>query len=322
MRQPIAAIALLVILLTGPASGLASGPEREDERRSGKDEIGRPLAEIAAGKGDSRTLKIEVEWYGESSSSARLFGSGVGIWNDRVQLRLSRSDVLSIASALKEAGFGAMPAQFGEEAEPLRLSGKMTVSILGKTKGVVQLASGEQSETFSALASRILDLSRERAKTGVTASSLADALAKLSKGTLPPEALRLTAHRRPEHLDTAARGWLLQLEGRQALARPFAPRGGYGTTKRLELPEAELRSLITLLEESDPAGFPSNLYASDYTELRIEALHWSRDLLARRSQDVTPQTHGDRQRAFDRIVELLGRLEARVEKEGREDPGP
>jgi hypothetical protein len=37
--------------------------------------------------------------------------------------------------------------------------------------------------------------------------------------------------------------------------------------------------------------------------------------------NVTPETHGDRQKVFDRIVERLTRLEDRVEKEGQEDAG-
>ena len=85
--------------------------------------------------------------------------------------------------------------------------------------------------------------------------------------------------------------------------------------------DTEVRSLINLLRESDPASLPSNLYASDYTELRIQVLHWSRDLLARRSPNVTSRTHGDRQKAFDRIVDRLGALEQRIEKAGREDAG-
>jgi len=318
MPKKTAAAALLAALLAGSVSGLPSEPERETGRESPKDEIGKPLAELAAGKRDPKTLRIEVTWVEEKDRiSARLFGNGVGIWNDRAQIRLSRPEILSIASALKEARFGAMPSQLGDESDKVRLRGKIVVSIAGKTKGVVQLANGEQSEALSALASRILRLAGERAGTGVTAASLAEALAKLSTGVLAPETLRLTALRRPERPDAGGRGWLLQLEGRQALARPVA-RGGYGKQKRLELSDAEARSIFGALRESSPDSLPSNLYASDYTEVRIEVLQWSRDLLARPSPNVTPETHGDRQKVFDRIVERLTRLEDRVEKEGED----
>ena len=321
MPKTIAAAALLGALLAGPVTGLASEPERETEREPRKDEISGPLAELAAGKRDPNTLRVDVDWLeGRNRVSARVFGNGVGIRDERSQVRLSRPDVLSIASALKEARFGAMPSQFGEEGDKPKLRGKMTVSIAGKTQGVVQLAEGDQSEEFSALASRILKIVSERANTGVTASSLADALAKLSTGALAPEVLRLTVVRRPEKPDAAVRGWILQLDGRQAVARPMS-REGYGIPKQLELTSADTRSLAGALQQSGPEGLPYNLYASDYTELRIEALQWSRDLLARRVPNITAQTHGDRQKAFDRVIEVMARLEARVEREGREAAG-
>jgi hypothetical protein len=321
MSKTIAAAALLGALLAGPATALASEPERETEREPRKDEISGPLAELAAGKRDPNTLRVDVDWLeGRNRVSARVFGNGVGIRDERSQFRLSRPEVLSIASALREARFGAMPAQFGEEGDKPKLRGKMTVSIAGKTQGVVQLAEGDQSEEFSALASRILKIVSERAKTGVTASSLADALAKLSTGALAPEVLRLTVVHRPEKPDAAVRGWILQLDGRQAVARPMS-REGYGSPKQLELTPADTRSLAGALQQSGPEGLPYNLYASDYTELRIEALQWSRDLLARRVPNITAQTHGDRQKAFDRVIEVMARLEARVEREGREAAG-
>ncbi len=323
MHKGTLAIALLSAVLAGPVSGLPPDQGRESKRASGKDEIGKPLAELAAGRLDPRTLRIEVKWQPNGHAiSARLFGSGAGIWNERAAFRLSRSDVLSIARALKTAGFGSMPDRLGEETEKPRLRGQLTVSVAGKTKRVLQLVGEEESEPLSALASRILDLSRKRGETGVTASSLADALAKLSSGVLPPEALHLTSQRSPERPDSPGPGWLLQLEGRQVLARPYALRGGYGKQKRFELSKADFQSLVRVVRESDPAGLPSNLYASDYTEVRIEVLQWSRDLLARRSPGVAPQTHGDRQKAFDRVVESLRALAARAEKKGREEPGP
>jgi hypothetical protein len=320
MPRTIAAVALLAALFAG--TGLASEPERETAREPVKDEISRPLAELAAGKRDPKTLRIEVLWViaGTNRESVRLFGNGVGIWNERAQVRLSPSEVLSIAGALKEARFGAMPSMIGEETDLLKLRGKMAVSIAGQTKEVVQLADGDQSEAFSRPVSRILDLARKRAASGATASSLADALAKLSAGALAPEVLRLSAVHRPDKPDAAARGWLLQMEGRQAVARPYSG-AGYEGAKRLELSDAEVRTLLAALRESSPESLPSNLYASDYTELRIDVFQWTRDLLARRSSNVTAQTHGDKQKAFDRVIGILAKLEERVEKEGRPEGG-
>lgn len=321
MPKTVAAAVLFAALLAGPVSGLPGEPEHESGQEPKKDEIDKPLSEIIAGKRDLKTLRIEVTWIeGHKRTSARLHGSGVGIWNDRVQVRVPRNEILSIASAIKDARFGAMPSQLGEESDKLKLIGKMTVSIAGKTKGVVQLADGEESKEFSALAARVLDLVGKRSKTGVTASSLADALAKLSAGALAPEALHLISVRRPEKPE-GGRGWLLHMEGREAVGRPFA-RGGYGNERRLEVSDAEIQSVIGALRGSNAETFPPNLYAADYTELRIEVLQWTHDSLARRSANVTQETHGERQKAFDRVIELVARLEERVEKDGREEPGP
>ena len=323
MPKTIAAAALLLSLLAGSASGLGPEPEREKGRESGKDEIGKPLAELAAGKRDPRTLRIDVMWVeGVTRVSASLYGNGVAIWNDRAQVRVSRADILSIARALRDAGFGAMPSDFGEEGDLSRIRGKMEVSIAGKSKSVVQLASGEQSKVFSALASRIRDLVGKREKTGVTASSLDDALGKLSTGALAPEALRVIALRKTERPgpDAAAQGWLLQWEGRRVLARPVT-RQGYGSQKRLELSDAETRSLAGRLREGGLEALPTNLYASDYMSLKIDVLQWSRDFLARRSPNLTPETHGELQKAFDRVIEVLAKLEGRAEREGRPEGG-
>ena len=318
MPKTIAAAALFGALLAGPVAGLASEPEREAGKEPRKDEISKPLGELAAGKRDPGTLRVDVDWFEAGKRvSARVFGTGVGIRDERSQVRLSRPDILSIASALKEARFGEMPSQFGEEGDKPKVRGKMTVSIAGRTQAVLQLGDGDRSEEFSALASRILKLVGERARTAVTAFSLDDALTKLSTGALAPEVLRLTVVRRPDKPDAAVRGWLLQLDGRQAVARPF-PRGDFGSPKQLGLSDADVRSLARALRESGPESLPTNLYASDYTELRIEALQWSRDLLARRVPNITAETHGDRQKAFDRVIEVMARLEERVERQGRD----
>lgn len=323
MRRRSVALALLSLCLAATGAGRTSEPEREKENPPHRDEIGQPLSDLAAGRLDPRTLRIELRWLKDGSAvTARLFGSGTGIWNDRAAFSLSRSDVLSIAGAVKKAGFGSMPDQIGEPTEKPRLRGQMTVSVADKRKRVVQFADDEESEPLAALASRIIDLSRKRAERGVTASSLTDALAKLSSGVLAPETLSLISQRSPERPDSVGPGWLLHLEGRQVLGRPYAQRGGYGKQRRFELSNPDFQSLVRVVRESDPAGLPSSLYASDYTEVRIEILQWSRDLLARRSPGVTPQTHGDRQKAFDRVVDFLRALAARVEKEGRDEPGP
>lgn len=316
MPKGICVAALLGALAVSPAFATPSEPERE--AAPVKDEIGKPLEEVAAGKRDPGTLRIDVTWIEKNvRNSTTIFGNGVAIWNDRLQVRLSRAEVLSLARAAKKAGFGAMPSQLGEAGDKPKMIGKMAVSVAGKTKAVVQLTSEESFDALSDLASKTLAVVERHSKNGVAVSSLTDALAKLSTGALAPEVLRVTALRRPERPD-GGRGWLLQLDGGNVTARPYE-RGGFGGHKRLDLSDSDARSLIAALRAGDPEKIPSNLAGPDYMELRIEALSASRDILARRPPGPRLDAQDDREKAFARVMEVFARLEERVEKEGRPD---
>jgi hypothetical protein len=48
----------------------------------------------------------------------------------------------------------------------------------------------------------------------------------------------------------------------------------------------------------------------------VAILKYSRTIAGRRFLGMTPQTHGEKQAAFDRITAALEALHARVEKEG------
>jgi hypothetical protein len=78
MPKTIAAAALLGALFAGPVTGLASEPERETEREPRKDEISKPLAELAAGKRDPSTLRIDVDWFGGERIGCRPGSSATG----------------------------------------------------------------------------------------------------------------------------------------------------------------------------------------------------------------------------------------------------
>jgi hypothetical protein len=53
--------------------------------------------------------------------SARIFGNKGPASGQRSRVRLSRPDVLSAVSALKEARFGAMPSHLGQEGDKPKL---------------------------------------------------------------------------------------------------------------------------------------------------------------------------------------------------------
>jgi hypothetical protein len=190
-----------------------------------------------------------------------------------------------------------MPDRFGEaETDFLRMRGKVTVN--GKT--VVQLMDGEQSEELATLASEILGRAETAARSGVTASSLQDGLQKIVSGAIPPEALRVSVQQRG---DT---GFLLQIQGGEALARSFTKKSGHGPQRRLTLSAKELRSIAALLRDVPPIAS-----ASVYTELRIDLLGHSQDLQARPEMAIAANA------AFDRIVGTLRAVAVRTLADGK-----
>src|SRR5207245_1602760 len=101
-------------------------------------------------------------------------------------------EVAEIARAVGRAGFARMPDRFGEESDFLRMRGKVTVN----DKTVVQIMQGDQSEELASLAAVILTRAESAARNGVTAASFDDALQKIVRGEIPPEALRITIQQR------------------------------------------------------------------------------------------------------------------------------
>jgi hypothetical protein len=324
MRSKTLLLLLALAVVCSAAAQTAHGPEARDRSfltRPAKDITG-PLEALLRKKRGLDSTRIRVDWArGEGMISAELFGSGVGIWNERVQFRLPRRELLAVLGDLREARFGSMPGGFGEETDFLRMRGKMSLTIGAATKGVVQLETGPQSERFRALAEKILRLAERSARGGVSAASLADGLAKIAAGKLAPEALDLVIVRREENLENPAGGdgSMLAIRGRAVRARVFQRGAGYGPPRRLWLSEAEARKLAALLAEGSPSGLPPNLYSPEYTDLHLAVLQWKKDLQARRYLGVGPRTHGARQDGFDRIAGELARLFERTLEEGREE---
>jgi len=134
----------------------------------------------------------------------------------------------------------------------------------------------------------------------IRAKDLPDALEKLASGAIPIEALRITEVREVP-------GWRLQLRGREITVRQFE-KGRYGAARTRRLDSEELRTLVKLLRDADPATFPKTLYTPTYADFRVEILNRSLYVQARPYPGVTPSTHGARQLAFDRVLDYLQRL--------------
>ena len=310
-------------------------PEADRERAAEFDRIGPALDKRIRGKASLDDVRVDVTWArGGPMSSTRVYGNGVGIWDRRSQFRLTKPQVVAILKALRQARFGAMPDVFGEEEEGEereqakgeregpRMKGRIDARAGTVSKTVIQMVDGDQSAELAALAERLLALCAEPARSGVGAKNLGEGLQKVAAGRLAPETLSATVQRRFERADpaTGETGWILQLEGRVAVSESLP--GGRKNAPRMELAltESEFRGLTGLLAGNRAAELPINVYAPEYTDLQLAVLSSSRTISARRYLQMTPDTHGEAQKTFERIYDAFRALNARARKDGKALP--
>jgi hypothetical protein len=258
-------------------------------------------------------LRIDTECRTEDGlRSATVFGSGVGVWNRERQITLPREEVLALLQALAASRFARLRETYGEGEEEVQLICRVRLDLDGLSKQVLQLATGPASPELRRLAGRILEAAEEAGRDGPGASSLTDGLEKIARGELAPEQLTLYVLRQSEAPGSTA-GWKLALQGGKAiLQRDPAPDGEEPRTLRLGA--AEIAGLAGQLAAARLEELPVNLWAPEYTDLEIRVLGRQRSLQARQFAGMTPTTHGEQQRRFDRLWEALeawrGRLPA------------
>ena len=309
-------IRLLVVLLA--AALVRAADARAEEEESSADRLTPALEARIEGKAGLGDVQVDVYWSrGGKATTARIFGNGIGIWKREAQFRLSTAQVLAILRTIEKARFGAMPDQFGEDEEEQeneknegpRLKGQLVVRAGAERKSTLQLVDGEQSRAFAQLVEKILKTCEVPARKGIRAASMRDALGLLASGKLAPEVLEVAMQRRPDPKAPAdpTPAWTLRIAGLRVSEEP---------DRSLALSAKEFHDLAALLSASDPAALPQSLYAASYTDLSITILNYSRTITGRRFLGMTPETHGKKQKAFDRIAAALDALHARVEKEG------
>ena len=319
IRLLVVVLAAALASVTLAAAPATDGPDRDaDEKRGGTDRLTPALEQRIRGTAPLGDVQIDVFWSrGGRATTARLFGNGIGVWKREKQFRLSRAQVIDVLKVIERARFGAMPDRFGEDEEGdeheknegPRLKGRLVVRAGAVRKGTLQLVDGEQSKDLARLIERILNLCEGPARKGIGAASMDEALRLLAAGTLAPELLEVTAQRRPDPKgpEGPGAGWTLRIAGLRVIEEPDRP---------LVLPEKAFHEFAALLSGASPESLPQSLYAARYTDVTVAILKYSRTIAGRRFLGMTPETHGERQAAFDRITGALEALHARVEKEG------
>lgn len=334
----IAASALTALALAGAAAGQPADHKAGKPQAEGSvDRLDAALEQRIAGKASLNDIRIDATWRRQSEIlAARIYGDGVGIWHDKTQFSLTREQVLDLLRALRDARFGAMPEAFGaggegeegeeeekqREKEKVFLRGSVSVRLGASVKRVAQYMEGDQSETFEKLVEKILGMSEKAAKTGVSATSLSDGLAKLASGKLAPPALQLLVQSRADRPGETGQGdnWILRIDGRRVLDRTAGADGKTVSQRLLTLDDEDFRALAGQLRDADPQALPRNLFSTRYVHLNVRVLSGRADLTARRYAGKTAETLGAKQAAFDRLYAALEALHARAEKTGAAVP--
>jgi hypothetical protein len=311
--------------LPPPSSALDAAPLRQALERAVTESAGLD------------TLRLFVECReGSAMTSVKVFGNGIGIWNDERQFLLVSDQIGSLLRALRRADFPGMEDTYGgagslRKPRPPSPDGGGMVTIVtcridlglaGYDKQVVQLAPGEQSPTLKKLAEDLLRVCHPRAQLGLAASSLRDGLEKLSRKELAPETWLVVMHRKPgeKRGNAVPPGFLLRIAGCQATTQPYDPVTGYGDRVLLDVGAKAVGTLARELATRDPASWPVNLYAADYTDLTIRVLNHEKTVQARQFAGLAPATHGHHQKAFEEVLEVLERLHRTVVERGRPTP--
>lgn len=274
--------------------------------------------DAALARGSWDDLRVDAECQDEAGvlRSVTLFGSGVGVWNGERQFAVPRERVAETLKALRRSGFGSMRESHGGREDPgemgLELICRVRAALDGVEKQSYQLSKGRQSAELRELAQQILAAGEELGPAGVAAASLEDGLGKVARGELAPETLTLQLQRQPEDPRSSAGGFILRIEGSEAQVSLHSPESGWTEPRRVRLSGEEVAGLARAILEARPDDLPGNLYSPWYQDLEIRVLNRRRSLQARGFANLTPETHGERQQRFDRLVAALEELERRL----------
>jgi hypothetical protein len=260
-----------------------------------------------------------------------IFGNGVMIWNGESQTRLPALGTRGFIYRVYESGFADMPESFGgdpreqpaparlESKAPLRIICEFDVEIDDQRKRVEQLDRGEQSEKLLGLARFFLDKCRKRSVLGVRAQDLGDGLAKVSARELASETFKMTFTEKPELSQADDEGLLLIIRGRQMVARRHTRDSGLGAPIGIRLERAEFDDLVRQLAVRGADAMPANLFAPNYIDLTLEVLNHRRSIQARQFAGLEPNTHGEQQREFNKLIDVVRSLWPDADRGSRAD---
>lgn len=266
-------------------------------------------------------LRLDSECRNEEGTfrTTRLFGTGVGIWNHERQFTVSRERLLGLLEAVRRSRFSAMPESFGGDEKPgtwkLQMICRVRVTLDGVEQQTFQLSEGRQSAELKQLAEQILAVGAELGPSGVAAGSLEDGLWKIYRGELAPEALTLQLLRQAEDPNAREGNWILRIEDGMARLSLPSPETAWTVPRQVRLSREQATTLAGQLAAAQPDDLPVNLYSTWYQDLEIRVLNQKKTLQARRFANLTPETHGAKQKRFEELISAIEALQQKVVEE-------
>jgi hypothetical protein len=324
----------MFLLVAGVAQAAAVGPIRPaamtselvremDQPSSNGLALERALSEAVSHPATRRDLVVDTECRTSDGHRAiRLYGTGIGIWENRSQFDVDQERLTSVLEAFERHRFLELRETYGGRTRPppegVKQAPRMTCAVRlalgGHERSVMQLQGGEQSPALRALALEIITLCAALGPNGITASSASDGLSKIAGGQLAPEALTLVGHFKPRQ----GAGWLLELRDGRIRSQVFEASVGYRPPRLLHDARDAVRALAEGLLASGVLALSSRVGLADYTELRVQVLDKAAELQARPFTGL-PEPSAQTREAIERAREALAEIHRLVMLRGRTD---
>jgi hypothetical protein len=303
-HPPLLTVFLACMVVVAP-TGQAGADDPPD---TPADTVMRALAAARDGVVDGFRLRVDSST-DDGFRSVQVFDSGAGIWNGRVQIRLTPEVRTAVLDALLASGFAGFEPRYGGKPRPegeaaLRVIRRVVVEVGEVSKSSVQLADGARFEKLELLAESLLDLVAPLAAQGVTADSLADGLDKLAAGVLAPETLTLRFVELPPS-DADQVGSILRVEDGAVTRRAYAPGKTLGEAESIDLSDEAFVAMVRAVSSARPASLPVNLWAPSYRELEVQVLQHRHAVIARPFSRLSPDDDAAARERFEELVATL-----------------
>lgn len=297
-RTPLLCALLLTLVTLGPAAAAST--------------LRDVLAQALETRRVPPDLFVHAGWKQDAVTYRTLdvWADGVGIQDDRVQFRLPDGALLVLVRDLLDSGFPGMDAS--SDAMPdqgLRIRSRVRVRAGGEERDVFRTLRSGPSPELDRLVEGIASLCAQPASAGVTAASLEDALSKLRRGVVAPQALRLTFQQLEEKADEQGvrAGWMVRLAGRDLEVRTVRPGQGAGPVESRRISDREWRALTGRLRGARLGSTPAVLFSERYEDLSIAVLGRDKQVQARRFSGASPGG-SPAQKRYEKLRRLLREL--------------